>query len=71
MRTALHGFEAVTGERSDPADGVAAQIGDLVLFEVSPGGLHGVEFGCIGGIASNREVAILPLQPSTYLWERR
>jgi hypothetical protein len=53
MRSALHGLEAVTGDLTDLANGIEAQVGDLVLLEISPDGLHWVEFRRIGGQAGD------------------
>lgn len=55
MRSALHGFEAITGELSNLVNDIEAQIGNFALFEISPDGLHGIEPGRTGGQARDGE----------------
>ena len=59
----LHRLEAVAGELADFADGVEAQIGDLVLFEIGPDRLNGIEFRGIGRQARNRNMAVQLYEP--------
>ena len=47
-RSALHGLEPITGELTDFADGVEAQIGDLMLLEIGPDRFNRIEFGSVG-----------------------
>ena len=59
----LHRLEVVAGELADFADGVEAQIGDLVLFEIGPDRLNGIEFRGIGRQARNRNMAVQLYEP--------
>jgi len=63
MRSTLHGLETVACELADLADGVTAQVGNLVLLEVSPDRLNRIEFGSVGRQAGNGQRSILILQP--------
>src|SRR3954464_3564379 len=63
MRSTLHGLEAVACKLADLADGVTAQVGNLVLLEVSPDRLNRIEFGSVGRQAGNGQRSILILQP--------
>src|SRR3954454_19115118 len=63
MGSALHGLEAVACELPDLVDGVAAQVGDLMLFEVSPDRLNWIEFRSIGRQSGNGQRSSLILQP--------
>ena len=64
MRSALHGFEAVTGELSALANGIEAQVGDLVFFEISPDGPNGIEFRRIDGQPGNGNIDSSGTTPS-------
>ena len=64
LGSSLHGFEAVTGELADFADGVQALIGDLVLLEVRPDRLDGIELGRIGQQARYGDMSVLFFEPS-------
>ena len=63
MRSSLHGLQAVTCEPADLCDGVAAQVGDLVLLEVSPNRFNRIELGSVGGQAGHSDGSILILEP--------
>jgi len=63
MRSSLHGLEAVACELADLTDGAAAQVGNLVLLEVSPDRLNRIEFWSVRRQAGNGQRSILMLQP--------
>jgi len=64
VRPALHGLQSTTREVTDLSDRGRAQVGDLVLLQVGPDGLDGVELGRIGRQCSNGDMPVLLLQPT-------
>jgi len=64
VRSTLHGFEAVTCELADLTDGVAAQVGDLMLLEVGPDRLNRIELRSVGGQSGHGHRSVLIFQPS-------
>ena len=63
----LHGLEPITGELTDFADGVEAQIGDLMLLEIGPDRFNRIEFGGVGGQVRNRDMFVQLFQPGVDL----
>ena len=59
----LHGLEPIAGELTDFADGVQAQMGDLILLEVSPDGLNRIEFRDIRRETRDRDMAVQLFEP--------
>ncbi len=67
IRSLLHGFEVISGELTNFANGGKAAIGDLVFLDVSPNGVDGIEFGRVGRQACHGDMAVLSLQPGLNL----
>ena len=65
--SALHGFEPITGELTDFADGVEAQIGNLMLLEIGPDRFNRIEFGGVGWQARHRNMSVQFFQPGADL----
>ena len=65
--SSLHGLESVAGELTDFADGVEAQIGDLMLLEIGPDRFNRIEFGGVGRQARNRDMSVQFFQPGADL----
>lgn len=63
----LHGFEPIASELADFANGVEAQISDLVLLEIGPDRLDRIEFRGVGRQARNRDMAVQFFQPGIEL----
>lgn len=59
----LHRLEPIAGERANFANGIEAQIGDLMLLEIGPDCLNRVEFGSVGRQARNRNMSVQVFQP--------
>lgn len=57
-RSSLHGLEPIAGELTDFADGVEAQIGNLMLLEIRPDRFNRIEFGGVGRQACNRDMSV-------------
>src|SRR5258706_2863566 len=64
MRSPLHGLEAIARELADFADGVEAQVGDLMFFKVGPDRLDRVQVRGIGWQLVPSKVALLLFKPS-------
>jgi hypothetical protein len=63
----LHGLEPVAGELTDFADGVEAQIGNLMLLEIGPDRFNRIEFGGVGWQARHRDMSVQFFQPGADL----
>lgn len=65
--SALHGLEPIAGELTDFADGVEAQIGNLMLLEIGPDRFNRIKFGGIGRQARHRNMSVQLFQPGADL----
>lgn len=63
----LHGLEPITGELTDLADCVEAQIGNLMLLEIGPDRFNRIEFGGVSRQACNRDMSVQFFQPGANL----
>lgn len=59
----LHRLEPIAGELANFANGVEAQISDLMLLEIGPDRLNRIELGSIGRQACNRNMSVQVFQP--------
>jgi hypothetical protein len=64
---ALHGLEAVSGELADFANGVQAQVGDLVFLQVGPDGFDRIEFWGIRRQTRDSDMAVQLFEPGIEL----
>src|SRR2546425_12275425 len=67
MRSSLHRLEPIAGEPADFADRVAAQVGDLMFFEVGPDRLDRVEFRRVRRQARNSDMPVQLFEPGREL----